>query len=73
LKRWLRACATNPRTVASANEVCICNVDSRLLYRHLHAKGLRVQLDEDVAFAHAVIVVHQNSHHLAGNARRKQM
>ena len=54
------------------NEVCFGNVNSRLLYRHLDAKRLRIELDEHVAFAHTAIVVHQHLHHLAGNARRNK-
>ncbi|MGB8465713.1 MAG: hypothetical protein WCE49_12260, partial [Terrimicrobiaceae bacterium] len=54
------------------NQVCFCNVNSRLPYRHLYAKGLRIELDEHVAFAHSVVVVHEHSHYLAGNARRNK-
>jgi hypothetical protein len=51
-------CHQSPHGRFGHNEVCICNINSRLLYRHLHAKGLGIELDEHVAFAHAAIVVH---------------
>ena len=56
----------------SQNKVCICNVNSRLLYGHLYLIRLRIEFDEHVAFAHAAIVVHEHSHHLPRNARRNK-
>ncbi len=48
----------SPHVCLGQNEVCLCDVNSRLLYRHLYAKRLRIELNEHVAFAHAAIVVH---------------
>ncbi len=42
--------------------------DGGLLDRHLHLVWLLVEFHQQVALAHAVIVIHEHSGHLAGHA-----
>ena len=58
-----RACA------CGGDEIGLRGIDRRLGDVHLHLVRLLVELHQQIALVHAIVVIHQNAHHLAGHAR----
>ena len=52
------------------DQIGFCGIHGRLGNVDLHLIRFLVELDEQVAFANAVVVVDQHPHDLTGNARR---
>ena len=70
LKRLARVWPTRPRTWASADaRSVLAAVHRGFLDGHLNLVRLLVELDQQVALFHTVIVVHQHPRHLARHTR----
>ncbi len=50
-------------------EIRLCGIDRSLLDRDLHAIGFRVEPDEHITLLHSIVIVDQDTRHLADDAR----
>ena len=72
-RRLLGLCFDTAHRGVGRLQVRLCGIDGRfLLRRPRSSKRLLVQFGEKIAFAHAVVVIHQNPGNLAADAGRDE-